>query len=73
MVVVVVAVAVVMIVVVAVVMIVVMIVVMAVVSFPATPIISGATRATIISRPLVLGRCHRITSETSHPVCLLNS
>jgi hypothetical protein len=42
-------------------MIVVMIVVMAVavVSSPATPIISGATRTTIISRPLVLRRCHR--------------
>jgi hypothetical protein len=53
-------------------MIVAMVMAVAVVSSPATPIISGATRATIISRPLVFGRSHRVTSESSCPVCLLN-
>jgi hypothetical protein len=39
----------------------------------AIPIISGPALVTVAFPPLVLGRSHRITSESSRPVCLLNS
>jgi hypothetical protein len=39
----------------------------------AIPIISGPALVTVPFPPLVLGRSHRITSESSRPVCLLNS
>jgi hypothetical protein len=58
------------------VMVVIMIVVVVMivtVSLSAIPIISGPALATVLFPPLVLGRSHRITSESSCPVCVLNS